>query len=161
METCTWCKARWFDIKLKDGICHNCVLKDKGGQTLHLFSTENNIDLGIVPAYLLALSQIEEMVIACSYVQMIIKRYQGHQYHYTSHCVSFTQEIVRTVSILLNLPEDLDIILLCLSRDVLDNTRYQQQFQQDFQVRKGCILQWLQYLHAHHLDYKHIVISTD
>ena len=22
METCAWCKARWFDMKLKDGICH-------------------------------------------------------------------------------------------------------------------------------------------
>jgi hypothetical protein len=93
-----------------------------------LFSAENNIDLGIVLAYLLALSQIEEMVVACSYMQMMIKRYQGYQYHYTGYCVSFTQEIVRTVSILLNLLEELDIILLRLSRDVLNNTQYRQQF---------------------------------
>jgi hypothetical protein len=53
METCIQCKARWFDMKLKDGICHNCVLKDKGGQTLHLFSAENKMDPGIVPAHLL------------------------------------------------------------------------------------------------------------
>jgi hypothetical protein len=33
------------------------------------------MDPGIVPAYLPALSQIEEMVIARSHVQMIIKRY--------------------------------------------------------------------------------------
>jgi hypothetical protein len=97
-----------------------------------LFSAENNIDPGIVPAYLPALTQIEEMVIACSYIQMMIKRYQGHQYYYTSHCVSFTQEIVRTVSVLPNLLEELDIILLQLLRDALDNTRYQQQFQHDF-----------------------------
>ena len=64
METCTRCNARWFDMKLKDGICHNCVLKDKGGQRLHLFSAENNMDPGIVPAHLPALTQIEEMVIA-------------------------------------------------------------------------------------------------
>ena len=75
IETCTWCKAWWFDIKLKDGICYNCALKDKGGQTLYLFLAKNNIDLGIVLAYLLVLTQIEEMVIACSYVQIIIKHY--------------------------------------------------------------------------------------
>ena len=134
METCTWCKAWWFDMKLKDSICHNCALKDKGRQTLYLFLAKNNIDLGIVPAHLLVLTQIEEIVIACSYVQIMIKRYQGHQYHYTSYCVSFTQEIVRTVNVLPNLLEELDIILLQLSRDTLDNTRYQQQFQHDFQV---------------------------
>jgi hypothetical protein len=55
-------------MKLKDGICYNCVLKDKGGQTPHLFSAENNMDLGIIPAHLPDLTQIEEMVIARSYV---------------------------------------------------------------------------------------------
>ena len=55
-------------MKLKDGICHNCVLKDKGGQTPYLFSAENKMDLGIVPAHLPALTQIEEMVIARSHV---------------------------------------------------------------------------------------------
>jgi hypothetical protein len=51
-------------MKLKDSIYHNCVLKVKGGQTLNLFLAENKMNLGIFPAYLLALIQIEEMVIA-------------------------------------------------------------------------------------------------
>jgi hypothetical protein len=38
MDTCRRCNARWFDIRLKDGVCHNCFLKDKGGQTPFLFS---------------------------------------------------------------------------------------------------------------------------
>jgi hypothetical protein len=111
-------------MKLKDGICHTCALKDKGGQTLYLFSAENNMDPGIVPAHLPALTQIEEMVIACSHVQMMIKRYQGHQYQYTSHCVSFAQEIIKTISILPNLLEELDIILLRPSRQAIDNPQY-------------------------------------
>jgi hypothetical protein len=49
---------------LKDGICYSCLLKDKGGQTLYFFLADNEMDLGIVPAHLLALTQIEEMVIA-------------------------------------------------------------------------------------------------
>ena len=110
-------------MELKDGICHTCALKDEG-QTVHLFSAENNMDPGIVPAHLPALTQIEEMVIARSHVQMMIKRYRGHQYHYTGHCISFTQDIVRTVSVLPNFLEELDIILLQLLRDALNNTKY-------------------------------------
>jgi hypothetical protein len=64
MEKCTRCNAHWFDIQLKDGICHSCLLKDKGRQTLYFFSADNEMDLGIVPAHLPALTQIEEMVIA-------------------------------------------------------------------------------------------------
>jgi hypothetical protein len=89
MEECSQCNARWFDMQLKDGICHSCLLKDKGRQTLYFFSADNDMDPGIVPAHLPALSQIEEMVIAQSHVQMMIKRYRGHQYQYTGHCVSF------------------------------------------------------------------------
>jgi hypothetical protein len=111
------------------------------------------MDPGIVPAHLPALTQIEEMVIARSRVQMMIKRYRGHQYQYTGHCVSFAQEIIKTVSILLNLPEELDIILLRPSRQAIDNPRYQRQFQHDFRVRKGYILTWLRFLQARHPDY--------
>jgi len=112
MEECTRCNARWFDMQLKDDICHSCLLKDKGGQTPYFFSADNEMDPGIVPAHLPALTQIEEMVIARSHVQMMIKRYRGHQYQYTGHCVSFAQEIIKTVSILPNLLEELNVILL-------------------------------------------------
>jgi hypothetical protein len=153
MEECSQCNARWFDMQLKDGICHSCLLKDKGGQTLYFFSADNEMDPGIVPAHLPALTQIEEMVIARSHVQMMIKRYQGHQYQYTGHCVSFAQEIIKTVSILPNLLEELDIILLQLSRQAIDNPQYRRQFQHDFRVRKSYILTWLQFLQARYPDY--------
>jgi hypothetical protein len=119
------------------------------------------MDPGIVPAHLPALSQIEEMVIARSHVQMMIKRYRGHQYQYTGHCVSFAQEIIKTVSILPNLPEELNIILLQPSRQAIDNPRYQRQFQHDFRVRKGHILTWLRFLQARHPDYRYITICND
>jgi hypothetical protein len=51
-------------MQLKDGICHSCLLKDKGRQTLYFFLADNEMDLGIVLAHLPALTQIEEMVIA-------------------------------------------------------------------------------------------------
>jgi hypothetical protein len=161
METCTRCNARWFDMRLKNGVCHGCLLKDKRVQIPYFFSADNEMDPGIVPAYLPALTQVEEMVIARSHVQMMIKRYRGHQYQYTGHCVSFAQEIVKTVSILPNLPEELDIILLRPSRQAVDDPRFQRQFIHDFRVRKGCILTWLRFLKAHHPDYRYITICND
>jgi hypothetical protein len=75
MEECTQCNAYWFDIQLKDGICYSCLLKDKDRQTLYFFLADNEIDLRIFPAHFPALTQIEEIVITQSYVQIIIKRY--------------------------------------------------------------------------------------
>jgi hypothetical protein len=104
---------------------HGCLLKDKRVQISYFFSADNEMDPGIVPAYLPALTQVEEIVIARSHLQMMIKHYQGHQYQYTGHCVSFAQEIVKTVSILPNFPEELDIVLLCLSRQAVDDPQFQ------------------------------------
>src|ERR1700722_8653885 len=52
MEECSRCNARWFDMQLRDDICHSCLLKDKGGQTLYFFLADNDIDRGIVPSHL-------------------------------------------------------------------------------------------------------------
>jgi hypothetical protein len=53
---------------LKDGMCHRYFLKDKHMQILYFFSSDNELDLEIIPAYLLALMQVEEIVITWSYV---------------------------------------------------------------------------------------------
>ena len=41
-------------------------------------SIDNEMDLGEILAYLLELTQVEEMIIARSYVQMMVHRYRGH-----------------------------------------------------------------------------------
>ncbi len=91
-------------------------------------STDNYIDPGVVLSYLLELSQVEEMVITRVHVQMLVKRVRGHQYHYTGHCVTFMQNIVRTVNVLPNLPSELDIVLLQPPASHVDNPRYRRQF---------------------------------
>ena len=78
IETCTWYNAQWFDICLKDDMCYGCLLKDKYVQIPYFFSADNEMNPEIVPAHLPALTQVEEMVITWSHVQMMIKRYQGH-----------------------------------------------------------------------------------
>ena len=44
---------------------------------------------------------------------MVLFWYRGHQYHYLGHCISFIQNTVKTVTVLLNLSTDLDIVLVC------------------------------------------------
>jgi hypothetical protein len=162
METCSRCKARWFSMDLKDQVCHACFLRDKGSKTPFLMSAENRMDPGELPAYLPALTQVEEMIIARSHVQIMVFRYRGHQYHYSGHCVSFMQNTVKTVDMLPNLPSKLDVIVLRPSdRVVQTDLRYQRQFRTDFRVRKGRVITWLQFLKAHNPDYQHVTISPD
>jgi hypothetical protein len=149
-------------MDLKDNICHSCFLRDKGGKTPFLMSAENGMDPGEIPAHLPELTQVEEMIIARSYVQMLVHRYRGHQYHYSGHCVSFMQNTVKTVDILPNLPSELDIVVLRPSNRIMEtDMRYQSQFRSDFRVRKGHIILWLRYLKLHHPDYRYITISLE
>lgn len=165
METCQRCQERGFSMGLKDGICHRCYLRDidnrKRPVTPFLMSAENNMDPGVVPSHLPELSQVEEMVIARAHVQMLVKRVRGHQYHYTGHCVTFTQNIVRTINVLPNLPSELDIVLLRPPENHTDDGRYRQQFRTDFRVRRQHVLTWLYFLKANHPDYRYITIATD
>lgn len=165
VETCLRCQERGFSMDLKDSICHRCLLRDSDNRkrpvTPFLMSADNHMDPGIVPSHLPELSQVEEMVIARAHVQMLVKRVRGHQYQYTGHCVTFMQNIVRTVDVLPNLPSELDIVLLQPPTSRADDPRYRRQFRADFRVRRQHVLTWLSFLKANHPDYRHITISTD
>ncbi|KAM3502205.1 hypothetical protein MY11210_009143 [Beauveria gryllotalpidicola] len=161
METCTRCKERWFAMDLKGDVCHACFLRD-AGKTPFLMSVETEMDPGELPAYLPELTQVEEMIIARSHVQMMVHRYRGHQYHYSGHCVSFMQNTVKTVDVLPNLPSELDIVVLRPSdRVVGSDRRYQCQFRSDFRVRKARVITWLRFLRDNHPDYRYIMVSLD
>jgi hypothetical protein len=97
MEYCARCRERWFSMGLRNKTCDACFLRDKGSQSPFLMSADNDMDPGEVPANLPALTQVEEMIIVRSHVQMLVHRYRGHQYHYSGHCVSFMQNNVKTV----------------------------------------------------------------
>ena len=70
---------------------------------------------------------------------MLMKRVYGYQYQYTSHYVTFIQNIVRTVDVLPNLPAKLDIVLLQLPESG-DDGRYRRQFRRDFRVCRKHVL---------------------
>jgi hypothetical protein len=165
IEPCGRCQERGFAMDLKAGVCHRCFLRDTDNRkqpvTPFLMSAENDMDPGTVPADLPELTQVEEMVIARAHVQMLVKRVRGHQYQYTGHCVTFMQDIVRTVDVLPNLPSELDIVLLRPPEGYTDDPRYRRQFRTDFRVRRQHVLTWLRFLKANHPDYRRIVISAD
>ena len=71
------------------------------------------------------------------------------------------QNIVRTVDVLLNLPSELDIVLLRPLTSHADDPRYRRQFRADFRVRRQHVLTWLYFLKANHPNYRYITISTD
>jgi hypothetical protein len=149
-------------MDLKSDVCHRCFNRDKGNKRPFLMSVDNEMDPGELLAHLPELTQVEEMIIARSHVQMMVYRYRGHQYHYSGHCVSFMQNTIKTVDMLPNLPSELDIVVLQPSNRLIEtDPRYQRQFRSDFRVRKGRVITWLQYLKDHHPDYRYITISPD
>ena len=66
METCARCNERWFQMGLLNGVCGACLKRDRNLQEGEpfLFSTENNMDPGVVSGCLRHLTQMEEMIIA-------------------------------------------------------------------------------------------------
>ena len=108
-------------MDLKSGVCHRCFNRDKGNKTTpFLMSVDNEMDLGDIPAHLPELTQVEEMIIAWSHMQMIVHRYHSHQYHYSGHCISFMQNTIKTVDMLPNLPSELDIVVLQPSNRLIE-----------------------------------------
>ena len=63
----------------QDAVCRRCLLKDKDKEPF-LMSDDNEMDPGEVPAHLLALSQVEEMLIARVHLHLEAKRIRGLQY---------------------------------------------------------------------------------
>jgi hypothetical protein len=148
-------------MSLRDGVCRSCSLRDKRNQIPFLMSAENQMDPGVLPAHLPTLTQVEEMVIARSHIQMVLYRYRGHQYHYSGHCVSFMQNMIKMVDVLPNLPSELDVVILRPSDHVENETRYRHQFRSDFRVQKGHVIAWLRFLKVNHPGYRDITISPD
>jgi hypothetical protein len=92
---------------------------------------------------------------------MVLYRYRGHQYHYSGHCVSFMQNMVKTVDTLPNLPSELDVVVLWPSDHVEDDVQYRHQFRSDFRIRRGHVITWLRFLKANHPGYQDVTISLD
>lgn len=82
------------------------------------------MDHGMVPDFLPPLTQMEESVIARAHIHMQIKRYRGHQYKYSGHCVGFTQNVPKFSRALPTLPRDLCVFVLRPPDRLVGEERY-------------------------------------
>ena len=78
METCSRCKEQWFQMGIATegdnmGVCKACI-KDANSlkyPTLPpLFSESNEFNPGPIPSFLLILTAVEGLLIACIYIYL-------------------------------------------------------------------------------------------
>ena len=79
-EECVRCNEKWFNMVLLEGACSRCRLIDNRRDGIHLFTAENYADVGLVPAYLPKLTQVEEQLIARVHVHIQVWQFKGQQY---------------------------------------------------------------------------------
>jgi ATP-dependent DNA helicase PIF1 len=160
MEFCCRCQRKWFGMELYQRVCKTCRQRDnnKGPNEPFFFSRENDLDFGIVPAYLPPLTQVEEMLIARVHVHVQVFQYRGQQYKYRGHCISFLRDVGSIYSQLPLLPTDLDIIIL-RPQNATTQPHVIRQFRNQFRVRQSHIRIWLDHLRRHHPGYRDITIS--
>jgi ATP-dependent DNA helicase PIF1 len=158
LTECVVCDERWFDMKLDNtGICSRCR-----GQQSNPWTALNNGDVGSVPDYLPALTEIEEMLIARAHVHVQVRQVKGQQFKYTGHTVIFMQNTSKIYDKLPLLASELDIILLKPASNMVGDTRaINEQFQRAFRVRRRCVQTWLDFLKENHPDYRYITIDRE
>ena len=116
--------------------------------------------IGLVPPDLPDLSAVKQMLIARAHMHMEVKRYRGHQYHYSGHTVCFMQNTAKLYDTLPLIPEELGVLMLRPARSA-DNPRVRLQFANDFRVRQSRVRQWLLFLQQNYPGYRAISISLE
>ncbi|KAF6517461.1 hypothetical protein HZS61_003022 [Fusarium oxysporum f. sp. conglutinans] len=159
MEHCARCQETWFDMGLKGGICKRCIARDKNKKEDEpwFFSAENQLDFGLIPAFLPQLTIVEEMLIARVHVFVNVMQVRGQQYKYRGHIVHFLRDVGKVYSQLPLLPPELDVILL-RPPTASEHAHLNRQFRRQFRVRRRCLQEWLNFLSNNHPGYRGITV---
>ncbi|RKK07529.1 hypothetical protein BFJ65_g17734 [Fusarium oxysporum f. sp. cepae] len=159
IEHCARCQETWFDMGLKEGICKRCIAKDKNKKEDDpwFFSAENQLDFGLIPAFLPQLTIVEEMLIARVHVFMNVMQVRGQQYKYRGHIVHFLRDVGKVYRQLPLLPAELDVILL-RPPNASEHAHLNRQFRRQFRVRRRCLQAWLDFLSQNHPGYRDITV---
>ena len=129
--------------------CQRCK-KDK--QSPKLFSSDNNMDPGSVPAELQGLSQTEEMLIARCCPIMRVIHLKGGQLGYGGHVVNVAQDITTFAATLPRLAADVPIIII--RREGQEPGQHK-----DLHVRRVRVQRALIWLIANNPYYRDIVLD--
>ena len=167
-QVCDICNEERFDAGVEDyrgqATCKRCrhdfefLRRDLEKPFVGLFSADNAMDPGEMPAHLPVLTMVEEMLIARVHPVMCFSRIKSVQYKYSGHIVNFMQNSPKIVSRLPSLPSELQILHLKPPSTGLKNSALQREYDRIFNVRRHAVEQWLWYLVVHHPEYKNLSI---
>ena len=129
--------------------CQRCK---KDNQCPKLFSSDNNMDPGSVPAELQGLSQTEEMLIARCCPIMRVIHLKGGQLGYGGHVVNVAQDITTFAATLPRLAADVPIIII--RREGQEPGQHK-----DLHVRRVRVQRALIWLIANNPYYRDIVLD--
>ena len=150
---CQVCRETWptrVTLTAQPYVCTRCK-RDK--RAPKLFSAENDMHPGRVPACLENLTQIEEMLIARASPIMCVYRKKGGQRGYSGHVLNLPQDVQGFLD---KLPCNVsDLPVLVVRRHGSDNTH------KDCRVRRARVLGALEWLKTHNTFYADIEIDID
>ena len=151
IDFCKICNERRIDMKMSiDDICKRCAT-DKS--QIKQFSTENNMNPGILPKELSNLSILEQQLICrispCINVHLLKHGGIGS----SGHCVTFPQDINQPAQIFPRLPKEISIIRV--------RKQGKNDTSKEFRVRRQTIENALLWLKNNNPAYSDIYISQD
>ena len=150
-KCCASCKERRLNLQVtKENICRRCN-SDKN--IVKMFSNENYMDPGEVPAELIGLSVVEQQLI-CRIAPAIHVHLLKHGGIASSgHCVTFPQDVNEPAQILPKLPHEINV--LKVRRQGKNDSA------KEFRVRRYTIQSALQWLKSNNPAYSDIIISEE
>lgn len=150
-KQCTICKEQWpvrTRLSMQPYICLRCQ-RDK--TVPKLYSADNDMDPGELPACLEGMTQIEEMLIARACPIMTVYRKHGGQRGYSGHVLNLPQSIEHFLSELP--PRVSELPLISIKRTGSNNT------EAHFKVRRDKVFNALLWLKHNNRFYRDIVIN--
>jgi hypothetical protein len=148
--SCSICNETRIDMKIKNNICDRCT-KDK--LPIKMFSTENNMDPGVVPPELKDLTIVEQQLISrispCINLHML--KHGGLAAN--GHCVAFPQEVSEPGKISPKLPSEVNIKRI--------RKQGENDTSKEFNVMRYKIQNALIWLKENNSVYSDIIISQD
>lgn len=96
-QHCLLCNEKWFDVKVSrtGNLWQNRRGRDTQLDDVNLHSPDNRLELRAAPPDLLALLQIEGMMVAKIHVTLEVCRPRGAHWHYKGHICGSMRDMAK------------------------------------------------------------------
>ena len=149
-HSCNTCHEFFPSLKVSSssGECSRCS-RDK--HQPKLYSHENYMNPGPMPAELQDFTQVEELLISAVMPMIILYRLPRGQLGYSGHIVNLPQDVSSFASSLPRLPSELDFVLVC--REGAGGSH------KDFRVHQSRVLGALTWLKENNIYFRDIPLN--